>query len=454
LPIAVWAVSPEALVKAGTAAESTGAIASAIENYQAAIKQKPKYGEAYYRLGKLYLEEDSIPQAIDRLTKALNLKYAPDRTRLLLGQAHYRAGQYSEAELEFRVVLETQPRSPEVHTYLGEVYLEKGFYDQALDEFKLAFSIDSTFALAHYGMGNAFARQGKDEAAFTEYDRALRADPDLALVHLARANLYLNRRKFAQAIDELKIYTGHKPRDANGYFTLARAYYGLADTEKALEACRKAKELGLASEEFLNLYGHLAYSAKAYEEAMKALEELIKLVSGDAQRFYDLAKAYYHTGIVTKDSTVARELFKKSIASYNQALTLDSTLTSDIYFDLGLAHYQAGQFDSAVASFTKKIDRESTAAGAYFNRALSHSQAKHYQAAIDDLLKGIEIQPKYVQARIWLAQHYYFLKEYEKARRECNKALELDPNNKDAKELLKNIELATKPKPQYNYGDE
>ncbi len=454
LPLMVWAATPEELLKAGIVAENSGSITEAIQNYRSAIKQKPKYGQAYFQLGKLYLQEDSIPQAIEALTKAVKLKYDPNRSYLLLGQAYYRGGQYTEAELEFRVVLESQPVSAEVQTYLGDVYLEKGLFELAYDAYQQALRIDPNFALAHYGLGNALARQRKDEEALAEYDKALSLDSTLALVHLARANLYINQRKFEPAIEELKIYNQLKPRDANGYFILARAYYGKSDVTNALEACRKARELGLTSEEFLNLYAHLAMSAKSYAEALKIHQDLVKLFSADAQRYYDLAKSYYRTGLGTKDSAEALILFQGATVNYNRAINLDTSITSDIYFDLGLAYYSAGQYDSAVNAFSEKIRREPDAAGAYINRALSHSQAKRYPAAVDDLLKGLEIQPKHIQARVWLADHYYFLKEYEKARQQYKKVLEIDPNNKDAKQGLKNIEIITKPKPQYYYEDE
>jgi tetratricopeptide (TPR) repeat protein len=123
------------------------------------------------------------------------------------------------------------------------------------------------------------------------------------------------------------------------------------------------------------------------------------------------------------------------------AWSMASTLAKQDYNALGLAQYEAGNYDKAIEYFTKTIESDSNNAMAYFNRGFAHFRTgsymnkEPYNKAVADFNKAIELSPSYIDAYYnrGLAYEniegnkYYMSDGLYKALMDHEKALELDP---------------------------
>src|SRR3989338_5651 len=64
------------------------------------------------------------------------------------------------------------------------------------------------------------------------------------------------------------------------------------------------------------------------------------------------------------------------------------------HYNRGTAHYNLGDYETAVSDLTQSIRLESNAADAYFNRGLALRHQKKLNEAIRDFSKAIELYPK------------------------------------------------------------
>jgi len=220
---------------------------------------------------------------------------------------------------------------------------------------------------------------------------------------------------------------------------LAEVYERMKNYDQAINEMYQAlgyKDTTLSSLKFLR---YLFSQVNKLPEEKEILKQIVAKVPSDNVSWLDLAKVY------TKIDS-----FQGAIYAYNQALAIDSTILSNIVFDLGLAYYQVAKYDSSEGIFSKKIQLDSLAAGAYLNRALARIQLKKYQEAVSDLEKGVKLRPDHMQGHLWLAQVYAFLGMKQKAKEEFKKVLKLDPKNKEAKKGLDELNKPP-PKDYYDY---
>ena len=103
-------------------------------------------------------------------------------------------------------------------------------------------------------------------------------------------------------------------------------------------------------------------------------------------------------------------------------------------------HFTKGEFDSAIADYSKVIEMKSADASVFLNRGLAYSNKKNYDLAIDDFDKVIELNPKDSAAYFNRGDSYEKSGNIEKAMADYQKAFELDANNEAAQNNLKRLQ--------------
>jgi len=160
--------------------------------------------------------------------------------------------------------------------------------------------------------------------------------------------------------------------------------------------------------------------------------------------------------------------YEQAIADYTKAIELDPGDAGVYYYrgfaytDLGnyekaIADYikagnayrELGDYEQAVAAYTEAIELNPNYAVAYFYRGLAYVDLDKYDQAVTDYTKAIELDPNYAAAYNRRGLAYNELKEYALAISDFTKAVELDSdlafaysNRGWAYSRLENYELA------------
>ncbi|MGI9034796.1 MAG: TonB family protein [Pyrinomonadaceae bacterium] len=103
------------------------------------------------------------------------------------------------------------------------------------------------------------------------------------------------------------------------------------------------------------------------------------------------------------------------------------------------AHMVKGEYDSAVAAYSKVIEMNPKNASSYISRGLSYYNKKSYNLAVSDYNKGIELSPNESIAYFNRGGAYEKLGNNQKAVADYQKAVELDASNEEAKNALKRL---------------
>ena len=137
------------------------------------------------------------------------------------------------------------------------------------------------------------------------------------------------------------------------------------------------------------------------------------------------------------------------LSEVGEKITLKEPKDSETYINRGTAYADKGQYDKAIADYTKAIEINPKDARAYIIRGVTYYRKGQYDQAISDYTKAIEINPKDARAYIIRGGAYADKGQYDQAISDYTKAIEINP--KDAK-VYKNRGLAYCLKGQFDKG--
>jgi type IV pilus assembly protein PilF len=153
----------------------------AIEHFQRAIALKPDFAVARNYLGRVYLLDNQLDQAITVLSalvadSAYELYATPHYPKNFLGWAYFRKQQYGEAEKQFL---------------------------SALDYYGIGIPKDMAYVEILRGLGLTYGAQGDTAKAIRRLEQAVEAFPQVPVIYLDLARLY---RKDGRTDQSLKAY--------------------------------------------------------------------------------------------------------------------------------------------------------------------------------------------------------------------------------------------------------
>ena len=187
----------------------------------------------------------------------------------------FAAGEWEQAEVQFRASLALLPGRASTLTNLGATLIKRGRPQDALDllEQALAVAPDDSEALAHQGL--AHADLGQASQALACFDRVLARDPQQRAARTQRAHALNRLQRYGEALGEVDHLLASTPGDAALWLEHARTLHRLERIGPALQSYQRAIDADAAlapawSERggLLKDLGRLAEAAACFERAL------------------------------------------------------------------------------------------------------------------------------------------------------------------------------------------
>jgi serine/threonine protein kinase/Tfp pilus assembly protein PilF len=253
--------------------------------------QNPEAYDAYLR-GRVLIEYFDRPEKLEAARRNFEhaLQSDPNYTLALAGLAwvegtYYRSLDPTGAHLEHaeqlaRRALSLDPQLPEAHVALGTVYADQYQYARGAEEFREAtrLQLDNAYAWmslswalgyeqppdaskaeqagreairlqpslypAYYELGRALLLQGRYSEAIAAFEHARELSPTSNFPDLGLAQIYLAQKDYDGAIASLLKHAELTRGAPVARFTLASAYAGRGDKEKAFSELEKTLAAG------------------------------------------------------------------------------------------------------------------------------------------------------------------------------------------------------------------
>ena len=114
---------------------------------------------------------DAVAEMEYRMVVDLNPRDIATRNKL--GIVLYRKGKLKDAQQEFGAVLALAPRDFDAHDGMGLVKLKERRYDEAVAWFTRAISLRPDDTMVHYNLGYTYEQMGRFKEARASYERSL-----------------------------------------------------------------------------------------------------------------------------------------------------------------------------------------------------------------------------------------------------------------------------------------
>ena len=336
------------------------AVAAAVEQVRARVRQSPHSAEAWGKAGMVLMVHQFQPQAafcfdqaerldpreprwpyfqaLEAMLKS-DLRAARgkleravalcgdefDGPRLVLADVLLGLEDFDEAHRQFSLLLDTDPRHARAQLGLARVALERGDLRASLGRLSLAQTSPCTRHAACELLAEVYQRQGEKSRAEAARRRAaeLPADsnwPDalrdeLAAVHtgkvarLKRAELLDREGRKEEALTELLRTVRDYPEAEDAWFAMGKALLERKRLEPAEAALRRACELAPTAYEPVNELGRVLIARGNRAEAMESFRTAIRLEPNCAQAWHNLGSCL----VEANDRPHALEAYAKAV---------------------------------------------------------------------------------------------------------------------------------------------
>lgn len=240
------------------------------------------------------------------------------------------AEQYEKAKSILKGILNTTPTNGKASFLLGNVYLRQSVEDSAKIYFQKGLAAKEGANLNNIGLGQIDLDNNnitEAKANFTLATATMKKKSIEEYIFIARAYMNASTPDYKAAIEVLNRAKVVNPNDAQLQLALGDAFYGDKNQNEAYVAYRAAYGTDSSLIRAKMQSGVLLKGARAFNEAVKAYDEVIALNPNYGPVYRELAETYYLWA--NTDGKKYTENIQKSLGFYEKYMSLtDYSLSS------------------------------------------------------------------------------------------------------------------------------
>jgi tetratricopeptide (TPR) repeat protein len=329
-------------------------------------------------------------------------------------------GKLAEAEKNWRLVVQQNPRDAAAHASLGLVLSKQGKYAEAVAAYRKALSLNPKLPGVQLNLGLAEFKQGHFQEAIAPLRAALDADPQNNQARTLLGLSCYGARRFAEAARYLEVVTKSDPTNTELHRVLA-------------QSCLSAKNYSCSLEQFRLILQQDPNSAAAHMLTGEALDGLGRTVEAIAE-FQAAAK------ISATEPNVnfgLGYLYWKQ-HKYDEAKSaLEAELSVDpdhaqAWAYLGDIALKRNDLANALPLLTKAIQLNNDLRVAHLDMGAILTEQKRYQEALAALLRAEKLDPSQPDAHYRLARLYRDMGNNAASQKEFAKVRELHQTENEA----------------------
>src|SRR5262245_34248549 len=195
------------------------------------------------------------------------------------GEAYFADGKYAEAIIEYKNVLQLDPRDAQAHYKLGLAYLKRGNgrpdLQEAFRSISKSAEIDGTNLEAQLKLGEFFLLSRQFDKAQGKAGMVLEHEPNNLAAHLLLGHAYGGQQQFDKAIAAFQTALTLDPKQLQTYLSLAAMYQLHKDPKAAEKTYREALQVDpnapatyLALGAFYSAQGQLPRAEESYRQGI------------------------------------------------------------------------------------------------------------------------------------------------------------------------------------------
>jgi len=211
-----------------------GKLDEAASHLNSFLARNPKNQEAWYMLGKAYLQLSE-----DALKKINEIDPNSLVAHEIAGEIDESMHNYDLALVEYKKAIDMDPKKPGTHMHMGDAYWYIGKWQSAQTEFKAELANDPNNCVARWKLANSILEANdSSEEALSQLNLSLERCPSLMQARVDRARALVRLEKQSDALPDLLLADKESPREPTIHFLLATVYRAQGKSAEAQEEMR------------------------------------------------------------------------------------------------------------------------------------------------------------------------------------------------------------------------
>jgi tetratricopeptide (TPR) repeat protein/S1-C subfamily serine protease len=310
----------------GLALAWSGKYPEAITALQQAVQSQPDFVPAWDNLSAGYRQSNQLDKALAAINKAIQLQ--PNHPNLYNQKYGVLRDlkKYKEAEAAINKAIELSPRAAFYYNR-GYVRNELGDKPGAIDDYNQAIKFNPNLAEAYNNRGNARNDLGDKQGAREDYNLAIKINPNNAYAYIGRGVVRADLGDKQGAIDDFNLAIKINPNYAEAYYNRGVVRSELGDKQGAIDDYTQAIKINPNDAEAYSNRGFVRNELGDKQRAIDDYNLAIKINPNLAQAYGNRGIVYYQLGDKQKareDLQRAAQLFKAqgNTAAYEKAMAL------------------------------------------------------------------------------------------------------------------------------------
>jgi tetratricopeptide (TPR) repeat protein len=222
--------------------------ASAMPEFEAALKLRPDYPEASNMVGVGRIETGQAASAVPVFQSALASSPNSAELHFNYARALESIGKTDDTAFEYAAALKIRKEYPEAESALGNLSLNRKDYRSAVLHFKSTLALNPDMQGAHYGLAKALKALGETHEAQVEFQEAgslvQRQSDAVISSHLSNAGLdQAKNGDFSGAVQTVRKALALDPTNAIAHYNLGLLLADTGDLQGGMLELRKSISL-------------------------------------------------------------------------------------------------------------------------------------------------------------------------------------------------------------------
>jgi tetratricopeptide (TPR) repeat protein len=259
----------------------------AIDFFTDRIADDPRDSHAYTARGTAFASMNELDKAVADFSEAIRLDPKAAQAyhrRADIAYMKQKSEEYDKALADYNEAIRLDPGDDWAYHVRGWIYYRRKDYDKALADYETAIKLVPKEAVFYRDRGNIALVREEYDKALADYSTAIELQPTYSVPWLQRARTWTAKKEYAHALADyemaVEVSSTETPPYPMSNTALAVFLAGCPDDtirngKRALEAARKACELGQGAEELAALaaaHAELGEFDKAVDSQTKAVD--------------------------------------------------------------------------------------------------------------------------------------------------------------------------------------
>ncbi len=360
----------------------------------------------------------------------------------------------------------------------GDYYSAQGDHGTALNYYNQVIDTEPKNSIALYRKAVAYRRIRNFSAALGELETALRIAPEFPFAVLEKAEVLFELKRPEEGIAVYNEYFKMVPDDKIAHLQFGSALFAAKKFEDAEKQADYVLQSDPANVSALKLKSYTSYELGKFAEGKVIMQNFLSKADtsiitskdheymayfhqkdlNDSLAIESYKKALQYPGVRPElYSEVGNLMFKKGLYqdafnTYQAKLAIYKGTSAD-YFTYGRSALALENYILADSLFGKVTELQPTWPNGYLMRANANAHLdpnstegkafpyydKFIELAEADTANAAKLKNGLMEAYKYMGSYYYLNKDIPKSKSYWNKVLLLDPNDKQAKDVLKQL---------------